>query len=107
MTANERLEAILSALLQRRKDKASNLANEFGVSERTIRNDILILMCSYPLEMKQGRYDGGIEVAPWFYMDRKFLAPEQVNLLKRMAPGLEGEDLKVLNSIITQFAAHQ
>ena len=107
MSANERREAILNTLLQRRRDKASNLANEFGVSERTIRNDIVILSCSYPIEMKQGRYDGGIEVAPWFHMDRKYLAPEQFNLLKRLAPGLEGEDLKVLNSIITQFAMHQ
>ncbi len=107
MSANERREAILNTLLLRRRDKASNLANEFGVSERTIRNDIVILSCSYPIEMKQGRYDGGIEVAPWFHMDRKYLAPEQFNLLKRLAPSLEGEDLKVLNSIITQFAVHQ
>ena len=106
MTASERREAILNTLMLRRKDTASNLAAEFGVSERTIRNDILELMCSFPIDMKQGRYGGGIEVAPWFRMDRRYLAPEQVDLLKRMAPGLEGKDLQVLNSIITQFAAH-
>ena len=107
MTASDRREAILNTLLLRRKDTASNLAREFGVSERTIRNDIVVLMCSYPIEMKQGRYEGGIEVAPWFHMDRRYLAPEQVDLLKRLAPGLGEKDLQVLNSIITQFAAHQ
>lgn len=106
MSASQRREELLNTLMLRRKDTASNLAAEFGVSERTIRNDILILSCSYPIEMKQGRYDGGIEVASWFHLDRKSLAPEQVDLLKRLAPSLEGEDLKVLNSIITQFAAH-
>ena len=105
MTANDRRNELLNTLMLRRKDTAKNLAAEFGVSERTIRNDITILMCSYPIEMKQGRYDGGIEVAPWFRMERRYLAPEQVALLKRLAPDLEGSDLQVLNSIITQFAA--
>ncbi len=107
MTASDRRAAILNTLMLRRKDTASNLAAEFGVSERTIRSDITALMCSYPIEMKQGRYDGGIEVAPWYHMDRRYLAPEQVDLLKRLAPGLDQKDLQVLNSIITQFAANQ
>jgi len=106
MTASDRRNAILNTLMLRRKDTASNLAAEFGVSERTIRNDITVLMCSYPIEMKQGRYYGGIEVAPWYHMDKRYLAPEQVELLKRLAPSLEGKDLQTLNSIIKQFAAY-
>lgn len=40
MTPSERREAILSALCQRRHDKIANLAQEFGVTERTIKSDI-------------------------------------------------------------------
>ena len=40
MTPSERREAILKVLCQRRQDKIDNLAFEFGVSVRTIKNDI-------------------------------------------------------------------
>ena len=40
MTPSERREAILRVLCQRRQDKIDNLAEEFGVSVRTIKNDI-------------------------------------------------------------------
>ncbi|WP_026664865.1 HTH domain-containing protein [Butyrivibrio sp. FC2001] len=104
MTASERRREIYDALLVRRKDTAANLAAEFGVSERTIRSDITELSRSYPFTTKQGRYGGGIEVENWFRPERKTLAPEQLAFLKKLAPTLEGEDLKILNSIIAQFA---
>ena len=106
MTASERRDAILNTLLMRRHDTAENLAHEFGVSERTIRDDVLKLSCSYPIETRQGKYGGGIYMADWYYQNMRYLAPEQVDLLKRVAPTLQGEDLQILNSIITQFASH-
>ncbi len=107
MTANERRIGILNKLIARRRDTASNLAFEFGVSEQTIRHDIDELTLFCPLEMKRGRYGGGIEVAPWFNPDRRILAPEQYDLLKRLASTLSGKDLQVLNSIIYQFTLHE
>ena len=107
MTASERREAIKNTLLVRRKDSAFNLAQEFGVSERTIRNDITILTSSCPLVTKRGRYGGGIEVEEGYLSDRKFLTQEQVDLLERLAPRLDEDDLKVLNSIILQFALNK
>ena len=50
MTAIERREAILDVLCVRRKDQVKNLAVEFGVSEKTIRTDLEVLGCSYPIE---------------------------------------------------------
>ena len=41
MTASERRNAILEVLCFRRFDTVANLAFEFGVTDRTIRNDIL------------------------------------------------------------------
>ena len=49
MTPSERREAILKVLCQRRQDKIDNLAFEFGVSVRTIKNDIEELSLAYPI----------------------------------------------------------
>ena len=40
MRPNERRAAILDALCIRRQDTIANLAEEFGVNEKTIRRDI-------------------------------------------------------------------
>lgn len=94
MTAMERREAILDVLCQRKHDQIKNLAEEFGVSERTIRTDIEVLSCSYPIETVRGRYGGGVKVADWYHRDRKTLSPEQVALLKRLAPVLRDKTLR-------------
>ena len=60
MTYYERRSAILEALSCRRHDTMVHLANEFGVSVRTIRRDIEALSLSEPLYTKQGRYGGGV-----------------------------------------------
>lgn len=103
MTATERREAILDVLSQRKHDQIKNLAEEFGVSERTIRTDIQILSCSYPIETVRGRYGGGVKVMDGYRLDRKTLSSEQVELLKRLATNLEGQDLATINSIIKTF----
>jgi predicted DNA-binding transcriptional regulator YafY len=107
MTAIERREAILDVLCVRRKDQVKNLAVEFGVSEKTIRTDLEVLGCSYPIETVRGRYGGGVQVADWYHRGRKYLSPEQADLLKRIAPSLEGSDLEILNSILNKFAPYQ
>ena len=56
MRPNERRAAILDALCIRRQDTIANLAEEFGVNEKTIRRDIEELSCSYPIETVRGRY---------------------------------------------------
>lgn len=56
MTPSERREAILRVLCQRRQDKIDNLAEEFGVSVRTIKNDIEELTLAHPIETVRGRY---------------------------------------------------
>ena len=55
---NERREAILEVLCKRRQETIDNLAQEFGVSRRTIRYDIEELSWAYPIESLPGR-DGG------------------------------------------------
>ena len=106
MTANERRQQLLEVLCRRRQDTTENLAAEFGVSERTIQRDIEELTLSYPIETVCGRYGGGVKVADWYHLDRKTLSPEQTVLLKKLAPSLQGNDLAVMNNIISQFAPY-
>lgn len=104
MTANERRTAILEVLCTRRQETISNLASEFEVSVRTIKYDIEELTLAHPIETVRGRYGGGVRVADGYYLGRKYLKPNQQELLRRMAEKMSGDDLDVMNSIFTDFA---
>lgn len=88
MRPNERRAAILDALCVRRQDTVANLAEEFGVNEKTIRRDIEELACSYPIETVRGRYGGGVKVLDWYHRNVKTLSPEQAALLKKLGTGV-------------------
>lgn len=104
MSVKDRRQDIWLALSERRQDTIEHLANEFGVSPRTIRYDIDALSLTYPIETVRGRYGGGVKVADWYQPSRKTLNAEQIALLRKLAPSLEGNDLVVMNSILLQFA---
>lgn len=103
MTPTERRQRLLEVLCIRRYDTCDNLAHEFHVANSTIRRDLEILTCSYPIETVRGRY-GGVRVADGYYLYRKTLTPNQAALLQRLRDQLDGDDLIVLNSILLQFA---
>lgn len=104
MTPSERREAILNVLCKRRQDTVENLAHEFGVSVRTIKYDIEELTLAHPIETVRGRYGGGVRVADGYYVGRKYLKPNQQELLKKLSEQLSGNDLEVMNSILRDFA---
>jgi hypothetical protein len=95
MGPNERRMEIIETLCHRRQDTMANLATEFGVSVRTIKNDIDILSLNHPIETIRGRYGGGVRVMDGYYLHKKYLKPEQVELLQRLSIGLSEDDLKV------------
>ena len=100
----ERREAIYAELRAKRHLTIGYLAEKYGVNERTIRRDVEELTLVYPIETVCGRYGGGVKLSDWYQPTRSALSPEQMALLKKLAPSLEGNDLAVLNSIISQFA---
>ena len=106
MTPSERRSAILHLLCIRRHDTASNLAEQFGVSERTIRADLVILSCYYPIQIARGRFGGGIHLPDWFHMESRTLSSKQQVLLMKVRKTLSGDDLQVMNSILAQFALY-
>ena len=74
-----------------------------NIFNSTIRRDLEILTCSYPIETVRGRHGGGVKVADEYYLYRKALAPKQAALLQRLRDQLDGEDRIILNSILLQF----
>lgn len=91
-------------LCKRRHDTISNLAQEFGVSIRTIKYDIEELTLAHPIETIRVRYGGGVRVSDGYYADKKYLNLEQVNLLKKLYPLLSESDKKIMDSIFKDFA---
>ena len=108
MSASERRQRILEILCLKRQDTYSNLASEFSVSRETIRNDIIQLMCSYPIETVRGRYGGGVRICPGYTLEpapkTKTLNPKQLELLQELGAPLTGYKLDVFNSILADFA---
>ena len=104
MTPSERRDAIIDVLCKRRQDTVANLANEFGVSVRTIKYDIEELTLAHPIETIRGRYGGGVRIADGYYAGRKYLKPNQKKLLIKLLNKLSGDDLAVMKSILRDFA---
>lgn len=102
MTAGERRRAILERLCVRRRDTRGNLAFEFGVSRRTIDNDLIYLSEEYPVYTERGR-NGGIYVDKDFYLNQRYLSKAQQDLLLRLGKTLEGEDRQVMENILKTF----
>ena len=99
----ERRQKILEVLCLRRHDTYGNLVHEFNVSTGTIRRDIVVLTCSYPIETVQGGH-GGVRVAEWFHLDRRSLNSTEITFLRRLGEHLNGPDLEMLNRIIAVFS---
>ncbi len=102
MTASERRKEMLEVLSLRRVEQINNLAFQFGVSEKTIRRDILTLSLEYPIYTAQGN-GGGIYVDKNFRLGRVYLKNEQQELLERLLPGLDGKDAEVMKAILKTF----
>ena len=99
----ERRQKILEILCLRRHETTETLAHEFNVSRETIRRDITVLTCSYPVETVQGSH-GGVRVADWFHLDRRTLNSDEITFLHKLEGRLDGADREMLNRIISIFS---
>lgn len=106
MTAAERRQAILEVLSLRRHETRENLANEFGVSKRTIEYDVLNLMLTYPVYTVQGN-GGGIYVTDNFRLDRPRMNDKQTALLQKVLLTLSGEDKETMQNIINIYGGRK
>lgn len=108
MGASERRKEIMRTLCRRRHETISNLATEFGVSERTILRDIETLSLTEPIYTRCGRYGGGIYVADNYSMERMYMTDNEISVLKKLAESektqtLDKKEAETLLSIISQY----
>lgn len=102
MTATDRRQAIIEALSARRCETREHLAQEFGVSIRTVTRDITHLSLSYPIVINEGR-GGGIAVMDGFYLYHNRLRPQDIAFLERLSKSLSTEDQKTMQRIIKKL----
>ncbi len=111
MGTAERRKEIMRVLCRRRHETISNLAQEFGVSERTILRDIEVLSVTELIYTQCGRYGGGVYVTDDYSMDRMYMTEKELSVLHKLSGyadenavcKLSIEENKLLKSIISQY----
>ena len=86
MGAAERRLEMLKYLCKARKTNMRKLSEKFNVSVRTIHRDILELEIIFriPLEIRRGRYGGGVYVMDNYSFDRAYRYDDELNLLSKV-----------------------
>ena len=100
-TAHRRME-IINILILRRHVTASELAQEFGVSVRTIQYDIQALSPVYPIYTKQGE-NGGIFIRDDYKPYVNSLSPIELQVLQELLELTEGLHRKILIEVIQKY----
>ena len=100
-TVHRRTE-IINILIIRRHTTANELAQEFGVSIRTIQYDIQALTPVYPIYTKQGE-NGGIFIGENYKPYMNTLTPLELKVLQEMYELAEGIHKKVLFQVICKY----
>ncbi len=84
-TAERSLE-ILKHLCKFRRATMPQLAEKFGVSVRTIQRDIFEIETTFhvPLDIRCGKYDGGVFVKGDYSFDRAYMHKDELDLLAKV-----------------------
>ncbi|MBQ7106800.1 MAG: HTH domain-containing protein [Clostridia bacterium] len=110
MGTAERRTEIMRVLCRRRHETISNLAEEFGVSTRTILRDIEVLSVMEPIYTQCGRY-GGVFVTDDYSMSRMYMTDKELSVLHKLSKfadekavcNLSMEENNLLKFIISQY----
>lgn len=96
MGASERRSEIIRILCRRRHETIANLAEEFGVSPRTILRDIEVLSATEPIYTLCGRY-GGVFVTDDYIMSKMYMTQTELAVLQKLAFFADNKSLCVLS----------
>ena len=102
-STTERRQLVLDYLLDHRYTTLNALCMEFQVSMSTMRRDVLILSCSYPITTIQGG-GGGIKIADGYRLGMKYMTSKQTDLLEKLSETLSGDELATMQSILKTFS---
>ena len=103
MSANERRAEIMRIMVARRQENMQVLAAELGVTDRTIRNDILVLTAEYPLETTRGN-GGGVRIADWY---QNIFSQDQISVLEQLMDKADDEQKKVLDQMLREYGSNK
>ena len=103
-TAERRLE-ILKYLCRYRRATMPQLAEKFGVSVRTIQRDIFEIEATFhvPLDIRCGKYDGGVFVKGDYSFDRAYMYDEELELLTKIHGMVKHKLTKKENSLLSRI----
>ena len=106
MNAAERRLAIIDIIEEEHGTTSSRLAVHFGVTQRTIMNDIQWLSLYYPIYTDFGR-NGGLYLTEGYDSKKKYLTEEQTETLKGIIQKHEGEEAELLNYVLKTYGVRK
>lgn len=98
MGTAERRKELIRLLCRRRYETISNLAEEFGVSIRTIQRDIDTLSRTEPIYTQAGRFGGGVYVTENYSLYELYLSEYEIQLLKKLLHAEETREKSTLDA---------
>lgn len=107
MTAADCRLEIISILVLSGHTTSKELAQEFGVTRRTILHDVSVLSYGYPVYTKRGGEGGGIFIMDSFKPYNNTLTLVEQERLKKMYDAAEGEDKKILGRVLRKYGAYK
>ena len=113
-TAERRAE-IMRILCRRKYETVSNLAEEFGVSTRTIQRDVEMLSITEPIYTQCGRYGGGVYVMEDYTIEKTYLTESECALLHKVVTlaknkslcELDEKEIVILERYISQHTKNK
>lgn len=106
MTTVDRRMEIVSILVVCGHTTTRELAQELGVTRRTIIHDISVLSYGYPIYTKQGAC-GGVFIMDGYKPYNNTLTITEQERLKQMYYAAEGEDKKILKRVLRKYGAYR
>jgi len=104
VTVHERRAEIIRILVSRRHETMGQLANELGVTDRTIRSDITALTVDYPLKTIRGN-GGCVRIADNYYPHKNIFSQEQQAVLIRLMVKADEYEYTVLCDMLAAFGS--
>ncbi len=106
MTATDRRMEIISIFVVSGHATTQELAQELGVSRRTIMHDVSVLSYGFLIYTKQGA-GGGVFIMESYKPYNNTLTVTEQERLKKMYHVAEGEDKKILERVLRKYGAHK
>lgn len=107
-TAERRFE-MFKYLCRVRHAKISELAERFGVSEKTISRDVFEIEMTYhvTLEVKRGRHGGGVYIADDYKFGQLYLYEDEIQLLVKLQQltkeKISADENQILSRMIKKY----